>query len=420
MSGMVIGIGGLLAGCLQGIGSIAIGAGEVAVKGGIATYEQFQIANECSKAIAINKTEMKNSLNKYNCRSNAVSENLTKGEEREVKRLYDSLVLKGVSRQMLNVQGTVQEKLIKLMAIDMMTSSVSANTTRTVTTKKNSSIRTPREIYNSISNIANPLLATMFVASKAHKEIETMLDKAEKISLSPAINATEKSTQLKAIETELLAKLETYKEISRNHEYLKGQYIGVTTALKKLAEYCGEAVTIPEFNSKDAKSQIREIQAQCGILREKASRISKEDAEIIEVNKIMASIVAKSIEATGNKVIKIEEKPYGTESYHSFGSSVLKATTTNEGVISLNLLGKTNESESQLKFDERRFCQKELRKIVEALNNNGVAFDTKETVDIDENNIVRIDIDDFEDDSESFFSNTINNQVMYADDTGGY
>ena len=35
MSGMVIGIGGLLAGCLQGIGSIAIGAGEVAVKGGI-------------------------------------------------------------------------------------------------------------------------------------------------------------------------------------------------------------------------------------------------------------------------------------------------------------------------------------------------------------------------------------------------
>ena len=86
----------------------------------------------------------------------------------------------------------------------------------------------------------------------------------------------------------------------------------------------------------------------------------------------------------------------------------------------MNLLGKTNESESQLKFDERRFCQKELRKIVEALNNNGVAFDTKETVDIDENNIVRIDIDDFEDDSESFFSNTINNQVMYADDTGGY
>ncbi len=174
------------------------------------------------------------------------------------------------------------------------------------------------------------------------------------------------------------------------------------------------------MNSKDAKSQIREIQAQCGILREKASRISKEDAEIIEVNKIMASIVAKSIEATGNKVIKIEEKPYGTESYHSFGSSVLKATTTNEGVISLNLLGKTNESESQLKFDERRFCQKKLRKIVEALNNNGVAFDTKETVDIDENNIVRIDIDNFEDDSESFFSNTINNQVMYADDTGGY
>ena len=417
---MVIGIGGLLAGCLQGIGSIAIGAGEVAVKGGIATYEQFQIANECSKAIAINKTEMKNSLKKYNNMSNAVSENLTKAEEQEFKRLYDSLVRKGVSRQVLDVKGSVQEKLIKLMAIDMMTSSVSANTTRTVTTKKSSSIRTPREIYKSISSIANPLLATMFVASKAHKEIETMLDKAEKISLSPAVNATEKSNQLKAIETELLAKLEIYKEISRNHEYLKGQYIGVTTALKKLAEYCGEAVTIPEFNSKDAKSQIREIQAQCGILREKASRISKEDAEIVEVNKLMASIVAKSIEATGNKVIKVEEKPYGTESYHSFGSSVLKATTTNEGVISLNLLGKTNESESQLKFDERRFCQKGLREIIEALNNNGVAFDTKETVDIDENNIVRIDIDDFEDDSDSFFANTGNNQVMYADDTGGY
>lgn len=420
MSGMVIGIGGLLAGCLQGIGAIAIGASEVAVKGGIATYEQFQIANECSKAIAINKTEMKNSLKKYNNMSNVVSENLTKAEEQEFKRLYDSLVCKGVSRQVLDVQGSVQEKLIKLMAIDMMTSSVSANTTRTVTTKKSSSIRTPREIYKSISSIANPLLATMFVASKAHKEIETMLDKAEKISLSPAVNATEKSNQLKAIETELLAKLEIYKEISRNHEYLKGQYIGVTTALKKLAEYCGEAVTIPEFNSKDAKSQIREIQAQCGILREKASRISKEDAEIVEVNKLMASIVAKSIEATGNKVIKVEEKPYGTESYHSFGSSVLKATTTNEGVISLNLLGKTNESESQLKFDERRFCQKGLREIIEALNNNGVAFDTKETVDIDENNIVRIDIDDFEDDSDSFFANTSNNQVMYADDTGGY
>lgn len=423
MSGAVIGIGGLLVGCLSGITTVAAGAGEIAVKGGIATYEQFQIANECSKAISCKKAEMKHSLDKYNHQSNAMSKKLAETEKQELQRLYNKLIGKGVSRQVLaNVQGTVQEKLVKFMALDITTNAATSNVTSVTTAKKNSSIRTPREIYNSISKVANPLLATTFSTSMAHNEIQSMLDKAEGICMLLNIDATEKSNNLKSIETDLLSKLDRYKEIARNHEYLEGQFIGVTTALKKLAEYCGETVTIPTFNPSYAQEQIRTLQAQCNMLREKASKLSKEDAEIIEVNKLMASIVARSIEATGNKVIKIEEKPYGTESYHSFGSSVLKATTTNEGVISFDLLGKKDESDSQIKFDERRFCQRGLKEIIESLDKNGVAFEVTDTTCLNENTILKVDLDDFDEDDEtgSSYSYRREDKVLYADSTGGY
>lgn len=423
MSGAVLGIGGLLVGCLSGIATVAAGAGEVAVKGGIATYEQFQIANDCSKAISCKKAEMKHSLDNYNHQSNVMSERLAEKEEQELCYLYNKLIDNGISRQVLaDVQGTVQEKLVKLMALDITTNAATANVTSAADAKRNSFIRTPREIYNSISKIANPLLATTFNSSMVHKEIHSLIDKAESICMLSDIDATEKSNSLKSIETDLFSKLDKYKEIARNHEYLEGQFIGVTTALKKLAEYCGETVTIPEFNPSSAQEQIRIIQAQCNKLREKASKLSKENTEIIEVNKLMASIVAKSIEATGNKVIKIEEKPYGTESYHSFGSSVLKATTTNEGVISFDLLGKKDESDSQIKFDERRFCQRGLKEIIESLNNNGVAFEVTDTACLNENTILKVDLDDFDEDdeTESFYCYRSEDRALYADSTGGY
>lgn len=422
MSGSILGIGGLVAGALYGIASVAAGTSEIAVKGGIASYEQFQIANTCTHAITCKKKEMACLQNQYKQHADNVCLHLTEREDQEITRLYNKLLRKGYGRDQLQVQGSAQERLLQLMTLDIASSNTPSTPVTTAVKNTNTltgTVRTPQEIYRSVAVVASPLLATIFPGSVEHREISALLSEAEKISLSASIDASEKSLKLRSVEAKLLTETERFKKAANRHERLQGQYIGVATALRKLAEYCSESVNIPAFEPFKADAQIRDMQRRCAALRQKAASIAKEDTQVLRVGQIMADIVAKSIEESGNRVLKIEKKPYGTESYHSFGSSVLKATTTNEGVISLEMVASGDENTVQLNFDERRFCQKGLPKIVENLNKNGVAFAITDQAYLDPENVHRLHIvpedEEWESETGMPYAHIRQNDVLYAD-----
>lgn len=383
MSGGVIGFGALLApaaGALVSIGYVAEGTAFIAVQGGMAAYEQMVVAKECNDAIEKIKSSNKKILRDYNSETTRMMIKISKAEESEFRRLQNKLSNEGYSDDELNFEGSIEDKLLHLLSMEAKNANNSSD------------IRTPKQIYSSICKIVNPLLATLPKEVFSHKQLQKRIDDALLIMNSDK-NAYEKSIELKHLEKSLISMMESYNVLAKKYSYAHEEYIGLSIALGNLAKSCGEKVTIPEFNANEYKRINANLKVQCQEMCEKARAFVRTDEKSIEANKKMAKIVIESIENSGNKVVSVNDKSYGVESFHEFGQSIIKSTISKDGAISIDLMGMTGESFEQIKKDESIFCDKALGLIIQEMKKNGLDFIIDNKSELSQQTVCRLSVE---------------------------
>lgn len=396
MSGGTLGVATLIGGAFMACGQIAAGAATIAVQGGIATYEQFVIAKECGKAVKALEAETQRTIMQYKSQSQRVIEQIAAKENSEIIKLRYELRHIGVTENELSFTGSTEVQLVKLMELynkshsRMHTESTAVSVTRT-----------PQQIYTTIAGIINPIIAQMPECTRLYKRMLNHLRTSEEIALSSEKELAEKVAELKQIEQFLIQHMDEYNSIIQSNRYLKEEYIGCTIAFKKLADVVGTRVAFEEFELSKAHQQIENVKKQCEELREKARERLINDEKAMAANREMAKLIIQAIENSGVKKLDENEKSYGTESIHSFGNSLIKAITSKDGTVSINIVGKENESDSQIKADEMLFCKDALDKIVTEMKKLGVEFNISSREYLNSETICRLNITDIEEDSSS-------------------
>lgn len=395
MSGGTLGVAALIGGAFVACGQVAAGAATIAVQGGIATYEQFVIAKECGEAVKALETETKNIAMRYRLQSERVIEQLATSENVEIAKLKQKLRRLGVAESELSLSGSTEIQLVKLMELyDKRINKFPKEKTSISLT------RTPQQIYKNIAEIINPIIAEMPENTRLYRLLFNYLMSSESVALSNK-EMNEKIAELKKTEQFLIQHIDEYSAIVKSNRYLKEEYIGCTIALKKLAEAVGKRVIVEEFDLSKAHQQIEDAKKQCAEMRDEARKHFLNDERAIAANREMAKLIIQAIENSGSTKLVENEKAYGIESVHSFGNSLIKATTSKDGTVSINLVGKDDESDAQIKTDELRFCQETLDNIVAEMKRLGVEFDIASREYLNSETIYRLNITDIEDDSSS-------------------
>lgn len=396
MSGGTLGVATLIGGAFMACGQVAAGAATIAVQGGIATYEQFVIAKECGKAVKDLEAETHRTIMQYKSQSQRVIEQIASKDNSEIIKLRQELRRLGVTESELSITGSTEVQLVKLM--ELYDKRLHRMHTEAITV---SATRTPQQIYTNIAGIINPIIAQMPEYTRLYRLMFNYLRTSEDIALNSEKSLAEKVAELKQTEQFLIQHIDEYNAIVQSNRYLKEEYIGCTIALKKLADVVGTRVAIEEFELSKAHQQIESVKKQCEELREKAKNLLLNNEKAMAANREMANLIIQAIENAGNKKLTESEKSYGTESIHSFGNSLIKATTSKDGTVSINLVGKENESDSQIKADEMLFCKDALDRIVTEMKKLGVEFDISSREYLNGETICRLNITDIEDDTSS-------------------
>ena len=410
MSGGTLGVAALIGGAFIACGQVAAGTAALAVQGGIATYEQFVIAKECGEAVKKIEAETQKTVFQYKAKSERIVEQLAMNEKNEIAKLKSELRQLGAEESELSVTGPSEIQLVKLMELH---DKYISKTPRIVTAV--SSTRTPQQIYKNIAEIINPIIAEMPKETRLHRLLFNYLKSAESIAMSNDKKLSDKVAELKQTEQFLIHHIDEYEAIIKSNRYLKEEYIGCTVALKKLADVVGKRVVIEEFNLSEAHRQIENMKKQCEILREIAREKLLNDEKAMAANREMARLIIQAIENVGNKKIAEIEKPYGTESIHQFEKSLIKATTSKDGTVSINVIGTADETDSQLRSDEARFCKDTLNEIVSEMDKLGIEFNITSREYLNSSTICRLDITDIEDESpKEYVSRRSNNMLRRA------
>lgn len=422
MSGGVLGIAGLIGGAFIACGQVAAGTATIAVQGGIAAYEQFEIAKDCQKAVQALEKEIQSTMNVYRSDADKVLAQATQAEYSEIIRFKNELRKKGASQSELNVTGSTEEILIELLKInERYNNRTSIHVTQRAvsaqsTVQKTSVTRTPKHIYENIVGIIIPLKARCEENSNLNRLLTRELRSAASI-LNGTEQFAEKVASLKQIEEFIITKYDEYDAIIKSNRILKEEYIGLKIASEKLATIVGTHVNIEDFQLETAQKQITELKTLCEDLRSKAREKLLQDENAIAANRKMAELIIEAIENAGHKKVAVNDKAYGVVSVHKFGNSFIKAVTNKDGNVAISICGNEDENDVRIKKDELHFCRTSLQNIIDEMNNLGIEFDITSREFLNSENIVRLsitDIEDSEDGSETTRRRRINADTLYA------
>lgn len=362
MSGGILATLSLVAGVPAAIvGAVGMETLRVVAKSSVAAYEQFNIAAECKDEIRTLVMEYQAKCADYDKRSEIVRQQIHRSVENEINRLITKLRSEGCPEFDFVIDGSNEEKLIKLIALELEYSG-----------RKLDEIRSPEELYHAICEITNRWLTVIPEGFAEHSAIEAYQKQAQSIATDASMLASDKSIKLKKLETDIINASFTYDKVANKCRSQLAEFMSLKVAAEKIASVLGETFTAPEYYSVNAGSQIEELAKKVDEFRDKLREKALTDEEFLASNKILADAVINSVEEAGYRRLERASEEYGEKAIYEYGNSLLKVIVSKEGHLSMNIVGKQGESKELIYADEESFCNNGIERINSRFEANGI------------------------------------------------
>lgn len=398
---------GAAAGAAVVIGATAMAALDITRMGSIAAYEQMKLAAACTAAVNNAKRARMQSIEAYRDQSRKVLDHVQKAMNADILRLHTKLEQGGHPVNLRELGSCESDILLKLIEMDQ----AFAGGARLL------QLRIPSDIYRSVTELIDPLFAYIPEKDPAFQTLTFLKNKAAAIVSDGAMTATEKSEALIEIQTRLIVQMDAFKACSRKYEYYLAQFNSLLFANQKLAEACGQKVAAPVYNPYDAQAQIDLLAKGNAKLRKKLRAEMRQNQAFLAANKELGRLVFQSIRDAGYEMQGVLEQDFGTSAMFAYRDSLLRTTVSKQGMLSMDLVGRTGESAEHLKEDEAFFCKKDLQKIYQAFEKNGLAMNADRICSLTEDSMLYEDdvaISSYQDDRRY----ELNPQVLYATPAG--
>ena len=389
------------------IGGAAVVTAQIAKMGSLAAYEQIQLAKECTAEVHRAKEARMKAIDTYARESERIlseANERTMAEIIKVKRLLEE---RGCQISLSKLGHNNEEVLISLLT---MKQSLFGK-------KKLSAFRSPVQVFHSIVEIIDPLFLYIPSTDDVYDVLTSFKARASSILSNENLPLEEKSNRLREMESTLLSQLDSFKLIARKYEYLFVQFTMLSHAYKRLSEACSDIPHVQRrFDPQNAEKQIQTLRKEIESAKKAIKEKMLSDQHFIEENKHLAESVNHAVVASGYRLISTEAKPYGITSLFSFNQSFLKVTISKEGMLSMDLVGKSDESKQQIFVDEKAFCSEALPKIRSKFSEMGMVFQPNQIIQLTEDSILYENeflIDEFQDQQRDRGQFT-----MYADGEG--
>lgn len=373
MSGGVIGpigmtgaIGAAAIGAAVVIGVTAKAAVDITKLGSVAAYEQMQLAAACTAAVKEAKTHRKQAMSFYQNDSRRTLLVLNQAMGTEIAQLKTKLERKGYRIELEELGSEQEEILLKLIDMDQ------GSEKRSVHPR----LRIPAEIYQSVTALIDPLFSFIPEVDPVFREIKALKDNALAIVTDLSKDATEKSMGLLDLESRVIMRSADFKAHAKTYEYYFSQFSSLLFANEKLSEACGCEKLVLTYDPMNAKAQIEKLSFVNAQLRKRLRDELNQNETFIAANRELARLVVKSVRDTGFDLLGVSEQPYGISAMFSYRSSLLRTTVSRDGMLSMDLVGRTTEDSRQVKVDEDIFCHTDLEKIYRSFEKNGLFMQT--------------------------------------------
>lgn len=362
MSGGLLATLSLVAGVPAAIvGAVGMETLRVVAKSSVAAYEQLNIAAECKDEIRTLVMEYQAKCADYDKRSEIVRQQIHRSVENEINRLISRLRSKGCPESEFEIDGSSEEKLIRLIALELEYSS-----------RKLDEIRSPEELYRSVCEITNRWLTVIPKGLSEHAAIEGYQKQAQSIATDTSLLASDKSIKLKKLESDIINASFTYDKIANRCRAQLSEFMSLKIAAEKIAPVLGETFTATEYNPVNAEKQIKELSKKVDEFRDKLRKKALTDEEFLASNKILAEAVIYSVEEAGYTRVERSSEEYGEKAVYEYGNSLLKVIVSKEGNLSMNIVGKQGESKELIYTDEESFCNSGIERINRRFEANGI------------------------------------------------
>ena len=373
MSGGILGVAALSVVAIPLAG--LYGVGKIAAMGSSAAYENIQIAAEANREIRRLKVRTNSLLDGYNKQSDRILSQVENELNNDICRLKTRMMAEGFARAELAVAGTPEQQLIRLSEIYSAKRS-------TETAVRKTRIRSYRQIYENITRTFNPILAELPESTVEFSSLTQFISEANR-AVNADADAFAKAENLLRIEQEMLCALETYQKAVRKYSQKKAQFISLVVALRRLSEMVGETYTAPDFLPND-ESQIRKMQEDVVNIRARATKLVLSNEAYLQANKALSERLSGAIGNAGYQRVSSRDESYGHVSIHQFNNSLITLNVSNEGVVSINLVGARGETQEQLEQDEKVFCDSGLEKLLASFEKEGICFRINQRADLSE------------------------------------
>lgn len=343
------------------VGAVGMETIRIVAKSSVAAYEQFNIAAECRDEIKTLVIEYQAKCINYDERCKAIRQQISSSAENEINRLITKLRSEGCPEFEFVIDGSNEEKLIKLIALELEYSG-----------RKLDEIRSPEELYRSVCEITNRWLTVIPEGLAEHSAIESYQKQAQSIATDASLLASDKSIKLKKLETDIINASFTYDKVANRCRSQLAEFMGLKVAAEKIASVIGETFSVPEYCSVNAETQIEELTRKVAEFRDKLREKALTDEEFLTSNKILADAVINSVEEAGYRRLERASEDYGEKAVYEYGNSLLKVIVSKEGHLSMNIVGKECESKELIYADEESFCNSGIERINRRFEANGI------------------------------------------------
>lgn len=360
--GMVGAIGFAAIGAAAVIGATAMTAAEITRMGSIAAYEQIKIVGACTSAVKTAKEQRVQAVSSYRQNSQRTLSAINKSMGLEIMRLKTKLERKGYRIKLNELGADESEQLLKLIAMDQKAENV----------RVQPRLRIPAEIYRSITAFLDPLFTYIPERTSVYREMSDLKSSATALVTDSSKSATEKSMGLLELESRMIVHSEEYKAYAKRYEYYFSEFSSRLFANEKLSEALGCARTNLFYDPINARAQIELLDRTNEQLKIRLREKMKRDAAFVKANNELSQLVIKSVKEVGFPLVGVSEQEYGTSAVFSYRSSLIRTTVSREGMLSVDLVGRKDESLRQVKADESVFCRTDFERILDSFEKNGL------------------------------------------------
>ena len=373
-----------LAACVPAyiVGTIGNETLKIVGKSSVAAYEQFNIASEYKDEIKALVRDYQSRCVEHAHESNLIRSQIRNSTENEINRLISKLRSEGCRDFELVIDGSSEEKLIKLIALELEYSG-----------RKVDEIRSPEELYRSICEMTNRWLAVIPEGFTEYAEIEKSQNQAKIIATDASLLASDKSIKLKKLETDIINGSFTYDRVANKCRSQLAEFMGLKVTVEKISSALDETFTVPEYSPVNAEKQIEDLSIKVSEFRDKLREKALTDEEFLSSNKILADAVINSVEEAGYKRIKKVSEEYGEKAIFEYQNSLLNVIVSREGRLSMNIVGKQGESKELIYADEELFCQKGIEKINKRFEENGIRMNIEIKAKLSDDSIIYTVVD---------------------------